>query len=86
MSETQLEQWCKIFDTEEHGQVLIQKTSGEEGLAVKTTFNCDIGEVAISIQIKESDTDEESQHKLFMKTDKVGCVAYVSNIKKEMGL
>jgi len=81
------ERWCQIFDTEKHGQVLIQKETNEKDeLAVKTTFECSIGQVSFSISIKKSDTEEESQGKLFngMNIDSVS--DGVTNIKRELEL
>ena len=82
------EKWCKIIETEEHGDVLIQKSQSEDGglLAVKTTFQCDMGEISIAITIKDSDTDEEDQHNLYSKMDKDSCPGYVESVKKDMGL
>jgi len=81
------ETWCKIFDTEEHGRILIQKDTNEKDeLSVKTTFECEIGQVAFSVSIKTSETEEESQSKLFNGITLEGASKSISNIKKELGI
>jgi len=81
------ETWCKIFDTEEHGRILIQKDTNEKDeLSVKTTFECEIGKVAFSVSIKPSETEEESQSKLFNGMTIESVSKAVSNIKKEFGI
>ena len=85
---SRMEKWCKIVDTEEFGEVLVQKSQNDEGeLTVKTTLQFDIGEIVTTISIKESDTEKESQNKLYLKMiNKEACVKYANKIKEEMGL
>ena len=84
---SEIEIWCKVVETKEHGLVLIQKGEEDDNLTIKTTFQCDLGEVSVSINIIQSEDEEAVQHGLFTKCTKVvECTAYINNIKKEMGL
>lgn len=81
------EKWCKIFDTEKHGQILIQLGSNDDGeLNVRTTFECTMGQISLTVGIKECDDDIEKQARLFAHIDEATAIESVSKLMTEMGL
>ena len=78
--------WCKIIETSEHGQVLIQKCDGEDNnLAIKITFQCEICEVSSLMGLRDH-IDECGQHKEFLRIIEGINDASISQMKEEMGL
>ncbi len=79
------ETWCKIIETKEHGDILIQKFNDDEGLGLKITFQCAICEVSSAFNLK-GNIDEDGQHIEFLSMIERTNDESISKMKEEMGL
>lgn len=79
--------FAKLFDTEEHGQILAKVDSGEDGPEVRFYFKPEnLGVCSLAISAKDNEDGWKFIDETFEKITVESATKMVVNCKKEAGL
>lgn len=80
--------FAKIFETKEHGQILVKKDQDEKGCPeIRLYFEPeDFGVCSLGISFSDSDKGDDSRDAFFSNVDEVRAIAMVSKVKAKSGI